>query len=91
MLAGFEDKTAYALCIFGYCSGEPDAPVELFPGRCNGTIVSPRGSTDFGWDPCFQPEGYTETYAEMLKETKNQISHRANALELLRQFLQKKC
>ncbi|XP_076440598.1 inosine triphosphate pyrophosphatase-like [Babylonia areolata] len=87
MLAGFEDKSAYALCMFGYCSGEPEAPVELFPGRCDGTIVSPRGPTDFGWDPCFQPDGFTQTYAEMPKETKNGISHRGRAMAKLKDFV----
>ena len=87
MLDGFEDKSAYALCIFGYSCGEPEAPVQLFPGRCMGTIVEPRGPTDFGWDPCFQPDGFTQTYAEMPKETKNGISHRGNAMALLKDFL----
>ena len=87
MLDGFEDKSAYAVCIFGYSCGEPEAPVQLFPGRCMGAIVEPRGPTDFGWDPCFQPDGFTQTYAEMPKETKNGISHRGNAMALLKDFL----
>lgn len=87
MLNGFEDKSAYALCIFGYSSGEPGAPVQLFSGRCDGLIVSPRGSTDFGWDPCFQPSGMKETFAEMPKEMKNSVSHRGKAMESLKQFL----
>ena len=90
MLTGFEDKSAYALCMFGFCTGEPEAPVELFPGRCSGTIVSPRGPTDFGWDPCFQPDGFTQTYAEMAKETKNGISHRGKAMALLKDFLKER-
>ena len=52
MLSGFSDKTAYAQCIFAYCAG-PDEEPETFIGRCDGTIVSPRGPTDFGWDPIF--------------------------------------
>jgi inosine triphosphate pyrophosphatase len=32
MLAGFEDKSAYALCTFAYSSG-PDAEPILFEGR----------------------------------------------------------
>ena len=52
MLAGFEDKTAHALCMFGYSDGEEE-PI-VFEGRTEGTIVEPRGPTDFGWDPCFQ-------------------------------------
>lgn len=90
MLTGFEDNSAYALCVFGFCTGEPEAPVELFPGRCNGTIVSPRGPTDFGWDPCFLPDGFTQTFAEMAKETKNGISHRGKAMALLKDFLKER-
>ena len=56
MLSGFEDKTAYAQCIFAFCEG-PDAKPVTFIGRCYGTIVAPTGSNDFGWDPIFQPNG----------------------------------
>jgi len=37
----------------------------LFVGRTPGSIVEPRGSRDFGWDPVFEPEGYDKTYAEL--------------------------
>lgn len=89
MLAGFEDKSAYALCTFAYFSGIENDDVKLFEGRTEGEIVSPRGPHDFGWDPCFQPAGYQQTYAEMPKDTKNQISHRSKALLALKDFLVK--
>ncbi|KAG2461385.1 ITPA pyrophosphatase, partial [Polypterus senegalus] len=75
LLAGFEDKSALALCTFAYSSGRA-APVLLFRGVTEGRIVEPRGPRDFGWDPCFLPDGFEQTYAEMPKEQKNQISHR---------------
>ncbi|KAJ1368340.1 hap1 transcriptional regulatory prottein [Parelaphostrongylus tenuis] len=87
MLAGFDDKSAYAQCIFAFTEGKGQ-PVHIFRGRCPGHIVPPRGSNDFGWDPCFQPQGFLETFAEMNKETKNKISHRAKALELVKRFLE---
>lgn len=59
----------------------------VFVGRTEGEIVAPRGATDFGWDPVFQPRGYSKTYAEMTKEEKNSISHRYKALEKLRAFI----
>ena len=86
MLKGFEDKTAYALCTFAYCSGDKDAKVHVFEGRCDGSIVEPRGPTDFGWDPIFQPSGYTETYAEMDKSIKNTISHRFKSVTAVKEF-----
>lgn len=83
MLDGFEDKGAYAQCIFAYAAG-PDAEPELFVGRTAGRIVEARGPPDFGWDPCFEPEGFAETYAEMPASVKNGISHRYRALNQLR-------
>ena len=85
LLAGFEDKTAYALCIFAY--GEPGKEIKLFTGRTDGSIVDPRGPRNFGWDPCFQPAGFEQTYAEMPKEVKNTISHRYKSIFELQKFL----
>ena len=50
-------------------------------------IVPARGPHNFGWDPIFQPLGYTETYAEMSKDIKNTISHRYKALNSLKEYL----
>jgi len=86
MLDGFEDKSAYALCTFAYHSGEKDAKVRLFEGRCDGTIVAPRGPNAFGWDPVFQPKDFDETFAEMDKAVKNEISHRYKSLAKLKDF-----
>nr|XP_055041859.1 inosine triphosphate pyrophosphatase [Misgurnus anguillicaudatus] len=79
LLAGFDDKSAWALCTFAFCAGKEE-PVQLFRGKTEGCIVEPRGPRDFGWDPCFQPEGFDKTYAELPKEVKNSISHRYRAL-----------
>nr|XP_033816916.1 inosine triphosphate pyrophosphatase [Geotrypetes seraphini] len=81
MLAGFEDKSAFALCTFAFSTGNPDDPVQVFRGKTSGQIVAPRGPRDFGWDPCFQPDGFDQTYAEMPKDVKNSISHRYRALK----------
>ena len=85
MLSAWEDKSAYALCTFAFSAGGESDEVVLFEGRTDGAIVEPRGPRDFGWDPCFQPESYTQTYAEMDKEVKNSISHRRRALNKLRE------
>ncbi|GLI71550.1 hypothetical protein VaNZ11_016785 [Volvox africanus] len=86
MLAGFDDKTAYAQCIFAYTPGPETEPI-VFVGRTPGRIVPARGPSDFGWDPVFEPSGFNQTYAEMEKETKNTISHRYRSLDLLRNYL----
>lgn len=89
MLSGFEDKSATAMCILAYSSGEKDSEVKIFCGKNPGEIVAPRGQNDFGWGPCFQPDGFKQTYAEMPKETKNTISHRYKAVELFKKNFQK--
>lgn len=85
MLHGFEDKTAYAMCTFGYTTG-PEEDVKLFCGKCPGQIVKPRGEAYFGWDPCFQPDSFNETFAEMDRSIKNTISHRGLALQQLQKM-----
>lgn len=88
MLAGFDDKTAYAQCIFAFSRGPDDPePPRVFVGRTDGRIVAARGPADFGWDPVFEPDGFGQTYAEMDKDVKNGISHRYRALDKLRAFL----
>lgn len=86
LLAAYADKSAYAQCVFGFCAG-PGHPPITFDGRTAGQIVPARGPTDFGWDPVFQPDGYSETYAEMDKAEKNKISHRYRALAQLKEYL----
>ncbi|KAJ2944577.1 hypothetical protein O0L34_g3928 [Tuta absoluta] len=92
LLSGWEDKSAEAVCTFAYCDGTcDDLDVQLFQGITKGTIVSPRGCTDFGWDCIFQPEGYDKTYGELDKEEKNKISHRYKALDKFRKFFIETC
>ena len=60
----------------------------LFEGIINGQLRSePMGTSGFGYDPIFQPDGYTETFAQMTMEKKNEISHRAIAMRKLIEFL----
>ncbi|KAL2530897.1 Inosine triphosphate pyrophosphatase [Forsythia ovata] len=83
LLMAYEDKSAYALCVFSLALG-PNADPITFLGKTPGKIVPSRGPNDFGWDPIFQPDGYDQTYAEMPKEEKNNISHRSRALALVK-------
>lgn len=60
----------------------------LFTGLAKGNItLNKTGNHGFGYDPIFQPENYTETFAELASEIKNKISHRAKATEQLIDFL----
>ena len=60
----------------------------LFEGIVNGTIINEkRGGSGFGYDPIFVPDTYSETFAEMGNDIKNQISHRDEAVKKLTAFL----
>lgn len=86
MLDAWKDKSAEAVCTLAYTSGDTNQPVVLFKGRTKGTIVSPRGPQDFGWDQIFLPDGFNQTYAELSKSVKNAVSHRNRALEKLKEY-----
>jgi XTP/dITP diphosphohydrolase len=60
----------------------------VFEGIVEGQIADrPRGSRGFGYDPIFVPKGFQRTFGELGPAEKNQLSHRARALEKLRAFL----
>jgi XTP/dITP diphosphohydrolase len=66
----------------------PDGRKLVARGECPGRInFAPRGTNGFGYDPIFIPDGYNKTYAELTQDEKNHISHRAKALEKLKQQL----
>jgi XTP/dITP diphosphohydrolase len=66
----------------------PDGHDEVFPGVMEGQVVWPmRGDQGHGYDPIFQPAGYDITFGEMDRWEKNKISHRAKAVEQLKQAL----
>ena len=62
-------------------SREATPEAHLFEGRCKGCISeSPRGEHGFGYDPLFIPAGHEQTFGELGGEIKSQLSHRAQAL-----------
>ncbi len=61
---------------------------QLFAGVCEGWIgFAPRGEGGFGYDPLFFPQGQDRTFGELGEAVKNEVSHRAQALGLLRKAL----
>jgi XTP/dITP diphosphohydrolase len=67
---------------------EFESQTELFDGVCEGKIIfEPRGQNGFGYDPLFVPDGFGQTFAELGDGVKNKLSHRARALEKLKQKL----
>ena len=60
----------------------------LLEGRCEGYIAcSASGDYGFGYDPLFVIPEYEQTFAQLGPEIKNNISHRARALEKLKDLL----
>jgi XTP/dITP diphosphohydrolase len=62
-----------------------------FDGTVEGKVIlEERGSTGFGYDPMFVPEGLTQTFGEIPAEMKHSMSHRARALKKVVEFLSAK-
>tara|TARA_R110000868_G_scaffold400956_5_gene676137 strand:- start:46581 stop:47189 length:609 start_codon:yes stop_codon:yes gene_type:complete len=77
-----QPRTAAFNCTL--CLAWPDGHDEIFVGKVDGRLTWPmRGSQGHGYDPMFQPNGYEETFGEMNADTKNAMSHRADAFAKL--------
>lgn len=76
------DRRAYFRTIMAYAD---DSGVETFEGSVGGTLVAPRGTDGFGYDPIFEHNG--QTLAEMTYAEKNAISHRGRALATFADWL----
>jgi XTP/dITP diphosphohydrolase len=61
---------------------------KTFEGVCKGKIAfGPSGKRGFGYDPLFIPSDHEKSFAELGDHVKNKISHRAKAMEKLREYL----
>lgn len=82
---GIENRTAqFRTAIALYWEGE----MHLFEGIVKGTMRTEKsGEEGFGYDPIFEPENCSKTFAEMSLDEKNKMSHRARALEKMIAFL----
>ena len=66
----------------------PDGEIHAADGTCSGEIIpQERGSAGFGYDPIFLVSGLGKTMAELSMHEKNQISHRARAIQAIWPFL----
>src|SRR5690606_41727273 len=73
------------------CLAWPDGEAEYFRGEVEGVLIwPPRGTTGFGYDPVFLPDGHEKTFGEMTADEKHgwkpgdaeALSHRARAFKL---------
>lgn len=82
------ERTARFVCTLVFI--DEDGAETVARGTIEGAIgFEERGSEGFGYDPLFLPDAYqgTRTLAEVSQEEKNGISHRGNALRVLRDTL----
>lgn len=67
----------------------PDDTLITSKGVCYGSIVeAARGEGGFGYDPVFLSDDLGKTFGEASREEKSRISHRAQALQGLREWLE---
>lgn len=86
MLENSEDRTAVFTSAISLVGKELN---EMFVAEVKGTIASSiDGHEGFGYDPIFIPNGYTESYASMSQDTKNEMSHRGLALRKFLEFME---
>ena len=61
--AWFAVVKATSLCFPPPHAGPGEEP-KVFVGITEGRIVPARGPTTFGWDPVFEPEGFSEVRSD---------------------------
>ena len=78
-------RSATFQCIIVFLQHYNDPTPIIASGSWNGRILQQaKGTSGFGYDPIFQPLGLETTAAELSSTEKNQLSHRAKALDVLR-------
>ncbi len=96
-LRGADDRSAQFVCAAAIVvpvstgRGSPDGSLEAAEyfeyvelGRWPGTVLlEPAGRGGFGYDPVFQPAGFSVSAAELHPDTKNALSHRGRAFSAL--------
>lgn len=85
MMRKESNRNAVLRAAIGYHDG---VTTHTFVGEVAGTIATiPKGEKGWGFDPIFIPNNALKTFAEMMREEKNAISHRRNALKKFKEFL----
>ncbi|MFW5787364.1 MAG: XTP/dITP diphosphatase [Halanaerobiales bacterium] len=80
-------RTARFRCVMALVDPQNDFETTR-EGTCEGYILEePRGDNGFGYDPLFLIPSYGKTLAELEQKEKNKISHRADAVKLMRKVL----
>jgi XTP/dITP diphosphohydrolase len=81
-----EKRSALFRCVMALTW--PDGTVKVVEGAVSGRITTEdRGTAGFGYDPIFFVTAAGKTFSEMTAEEKNRISHRARALQKIKDLL----
>ncbi|MBU6478246.1 MAG: RdgB/HAM1 family non-canonical purine NTP pyrophosphatase [Xanthomonadaceae bacterium] len=82
-------RTAHFVCVLALLRSADDPDPLIATGRWRGRVLTaPRGERGFGYDPVFLPDdGGGLGSAELEPALKNRISHRGQALAVLRGML----
>lgn len=87
-LEGVEDERRTARFVCAIAAVLPDGRELTSRGTIEGRIsYEEKGSNGFGYDPIFYVPEFGRTTAELSEEEKNRVSHRGNALRLMKQQL----
>ena len=90
-LEGVPDEKRTARFVCAIAAALPDGTREVVRGTIEGRIgYEIAGEHGFGYDPIFYVPEYGCTTAQMEPELKNQLSHRGNALRLIKKVLEEK-
>jgi XTP/dITP diphosphohydrolase len=85
-MRGVSDRTARFVCVVAL--GESGRLVRTFRGEVEGRLLeAPRGANGFGYDPLFFYEPFGYSFGEAPLERKMEVSHRAEALRKMREYL----
>jgi len=88
MLRNERNRNVKMIATIAYHDGKK---IHFFTGEVLGTVArESRGDRGWGFDPIIIPEGHKLTYAQMSLQEKNRNSHRRNAMEHLKKFLDSK-
>ncbi|MBI5208039.1 MAG: RdgB/HAM1 family non-canonical purine NTP pyrophosphatase [Candidatus Firestonebacteria bacterium] len=86
----YNERKARFVCSIAICFNSED--YKVVSGICEGYISSDiRGEQGFGYDPIFLVPAYKKTYAELNENIKNNISHRALALQKAKDIILERC
>ena len=80
-------RTARFECVIAWYDPKTKK-IKTFTGRCDGLInQSEKGNAGFGYDSIFWQAKIKKTFGEVRPAQKDQVSHRAKALEKLKNYL----